>query len=65
LTNDDLVTEFIELKELFASLEISGRLIYDYKVDKVISWLEESLDFYDAENLGTLSDCATWFSLTA
>jgi hypothetical protein len=49
LTNDDLVTEFIELKELFASLEISGRLIYDYKVDKVISWLEESLDFYDAE----------------
>ena len=49
VTNDELVTEFIELKELYSSLDLSSKLTYDYKMNKIIGWVEESLDFYNAE----------------
>lgn len=49
VTKDELVTELIELKELYSSLDLSSKLTYDYKMNKIIGWLEESLDFYNAE----------------
>lgn len=48
LTNDELVSALIELKDAFSTLELSGTLAYEYRLEKVISWLENSLDFYDA-----------------
>jgi len=47
--NSEIVYDFIELNDLFRSVETSSDLVADYKFKNIISIFEKSIDFIEGE----------------
>ena len=51
INDDEFTYEFIELKDILSSVELGSQLISEYSFDKIISWMESSIDFVEGEIL--------------
>ena len=51
LGENELIPDFIEMKDLYQALELASTTSFDYKFASILSWLEEAMDLSTGEIL--------------
>lgn len=58
LNDNELIPDFIEMKDFYLALEQASQSSFDYKFANILSWLEDAIDLTDGKiiNMAKLED---------